>query len=114
MKPNGIQGAETQVKDEDEIFQSEAIFGRPIREATDTRLFDWNFLDNFSDRLNALFQAEAECALGSQSNYVDINSLRARRNPEIVKVVGELDMVMDYLNFKPSPNPNRLSQLDIE
>ena len=52
VEPNGTSEKEGEGE---EIFQREAIFSRPIREAVDTRLFDWKFLEEFSDRANTLY-----------------------------------------------------------
>jgi len=59
-----------------------------------------------------MFDSEAVSAPGSKASYIELDKLRSRRNPEVSRVIGELDMVMDYLNFSPASNPNRLTKED--
>ena len=62
----------------------------------------------------ALFEGEAVSEPGATSNFLELAKLRGRKNPDISLTMGELEMVMDYINFTPSENPNRLNKEDMD
>jgi len=49
-----------------------------------------------------LFESEAVSAVGTKNNYIELDKLRGRKNPEVSRVMNELDMVLEYLNFSPA------------
>jgi len=81
----------------------------------DSRVYDWNFLEDFHESLKCLFQAEAVSNVGDQHSYLDLVQLRQRMNPDVSCVVQDLDMILQFTAFKSaSYSKNRLSKNDTE
>jgi len=72
----------------------------------DTKIFDWKFLEEFSESINQLFMAEAISNVGDKHSYIVLSDMKQRKNPDVARVVNDLLSVIQFVNFKPLFKPN--------
>lgn len=86
-----------------------------IKEGNEVMQFDWDMLQEFSERLLSLFDGFAKNDPKNPKNsHLDLKELRKMKNPDIVETMEQLYIMMNDLNYMPRLGKNKITKVDIK